>query len=97
MFPVNLATNGVGHYYTGKLFLMVQLTGNMEQFTGLFNLPGEGFVAQIRNGTDARLYDRQGLQHLILERKQAGKDVHALEEALIRMNSVGEALQLQDA
>ena len=68
-----------------------------EQFSGLFNLPGEGFVAQIRIGTDARLYDRQGLQHLILERKQTGEDAGVLEEALIRMNSVGEALQLQDA
>jgi len=76
---------------------MVQSTRQKEQFTGLFDLPGEGFVAQIRIGADARLYDRQGLQHLILERKQAGKDVRVLEEALIRMNSIGEALQLQDA
>ena len=76
---------------------MAQPTLQKEQFSGLFNLPGEGFVAQIRIGTDARLYDRQGLQHLILERKQAGKDIHALEEALIRMNSVSDALQLQDA
>ena len=76
---------------------MTKPTRQKEQFTGLFNLPGEGFVAQIRIGTDARLYDRQGLQHLILERKQTGKDVHALEKALIQMNSVGEALQLHDA
>ena len=76
---------------------MAQPTLQNEQFSGLFNLPGEGFVAQIRIGTDARLYDRQGLQHLILERKQTGEDARALEEALIRMNSVGEALQLQDA
>ena len=76
---------------------MVQSTRQDEQFTGLFNLPGEGFVAQIKIGVDARLYDRQGLQHLILERKQSGKDAHVLEEALIRMNSLGEALQLQDA
>jgi hypothetical protein len=76
---------------------MTQLTPQKEQFSGLFNLPGEGFVAQIRIGTDARLYDRQGLQHLILERKQVGEDARVLEEALIRMNSVGEALQLQDA
>ena len=76
---------------------MAQPTRQKEQFTGLLDLPGEGFVAQIRIGTDARLYDRQGLQHLILERKQTGEDVRALEEALIRMNSLGEALQLQDA
>ena len=76
---------------------MTQPTRQNEQFTGLFHLPGEGFVAQIRIDADARLYDRQGLQHLILERKQTGKDARALEEALIRMNSIGEALQLQDA
>jgi len=75
---------------------MAQPTRQTEQFTGLFNLRGDGFVAQIRIGNDARLYDRQGLQDLILERKQTGKDVHALEKALIRMNSVGEALQLKD-
>lgn len=76
---------------------MAHPTRQKEQFTGLFNLPGEGFVAQIRIDTDARLYDRQGLQHLILERKQTGKDVRALEEALVRMNSIGDVLQLQDA
>ena len=75
---------------------MPQPTRHKEQFSGLFNLPGEGFVAQIRIGTDARLYDRQGLQHLILERKQKGKDVRTLEKALIRMNNVGEALELGD-
>ena len=75
---------------------MAQPTRQKEQFTGLFNLPGEGFVAQIRNGTNTRLYDRQGLQHLILQRKQTGKDVRVLEAALIQMNSVGEALQLPD-
>jgi len=75
---------------------MAQPTRQQEQFAGLFNMPGEGFVAQIRIGTNARLYDRQGLQHLILERKQTGKDVRALEEALIRMNSVSEVVQLQD-
>jgi len=76
---------------------MAQPILQKEQFSGLFHLPGAGFVAQIRIGTDARLYDRQGLQHLILERKQTGEDARVLEEALIRMNSVGEALQLQDA
>ena len=76
---------------------MTLKTRESEKFTGLFNLPGEGFVAQIRIGTDARLYDRQGLQHLILERKQTGKDVRVLEEALVRMNSIGDVLQLHDA
>ena len=60
----------------------------MEKFTGLFNLPGEGFVAQLRDGTRSSLYDRQGLQYLILQRKQEGKNAEAAEEALARMNSV---------
>ena len=76
---------------------MAQPTRQKEQFTGLFNLPGEGFVAQIRRGVETQLYDRQGLQFLILERKQIGEDVRALEEALTKMNSLGETLILHSA
>ena len=65
---------------------------NIEEFSGLFSLPGEGFVAEIRLGTDARLYDRKGLQHLILKRKQLGKNSRVLEEALARINSLGDNL-----
>ena len=76
---------------------MKQQTPNREEFAGLFNLPGEGFVAQIRCGVNTQLYDRQGLQFLILERKQIGEDIQALEEALTRMNSLGETLSLHGA
>ncbi len=67
----------------------------MEEFTGLFNLPGEGFVAQLRNGGRSSLYDRQGLQYLILQRKQEGGDTEAAEQALARMNSVQNTIALQ--
>tara|TARA_B100001971_G_C17989495_1_gene431566 strand:- start:96 stop:326 length:231 start_codon:yes stop_codon:yes gene_type:complete len=76
---------------------MKQQTPDREEFSGLFNLPGEGFVAQIRLGIGTQLYDRQGLQFLILERKQIGEDVRALEEALTKMNSLGETLILHSA
>ncbi len=66
----------------------------MEEFTGLFNLPGEGFVAQLRDGVRSSLYDRQGLQYLILQRKQEGKNAEAAEEALARMNSVQSTIGL---
>ena len=66
----------------------------MEKFTGLFNLPGEGFVAQLRDGTRSSLYDRQGLQYLILQRKQEGTNAKAAEKALARMNSVQSAIGL---
>ena len=65
-----------------------------ETFKGLFNLPGEGFVAQIRNGVDTRLYDRQGLQHLIVERKKTGEDFVALNNALTQINILGEIGQV---
>ena len=67
----------------------------MEEFTGLFNLPGEGFVAQLRNGGQSSLYDRQGLQYLILKRKQEGQDAKAAEQALARMNAVQNTIGLQ--
>ena len=70
-------------------------TDLMEEFTGLFNLPGEGFVAQLRNGGQSSLYDRQGLQYLILQRKQEGQDAEAAERALARMNAVQNTIGLQ--
>ena len=59
-----------------------------EEFCGLFNLPGEGFVAQVRTDSGTFLYDRQGLQYLILQRKQQGISTAAMEEALAHINHV---------
>ena len=73
----------------------VASTDWMEEFTGLFDLPGEGFVAQLRNGGQSSLYDRQGLQYLILQRKQEGLDAEAAEQALARMNAVQNTIGLQ--
>ena len=73
------------------------MTENTEKFSRLFSLPGEGFVAEIRFGTDTRLYDRKGLQHLILKRKQVGENIQALEEALARINSLGSNLDAYSA
>ena len=60
----------------------------MEEFTGLFTLPGEGFVAQLRSDATTILYDRQGLQYVILNRKQLGLDTTAAEQALAQINSI---------
>jgi len=62
---------------------------------GLFNLPGEGFIAQLREFSGTVLYDRQGLQFLILQRKELGLEARAAEEALARMNSLSENLAVQ--
>ena len=62
---------------------------------GLFNLPGEGFIAQLRDSTGTILYDKQGLQFLILRRKELGLEARAAEEALARINTLSENLAVQ--
>ena len=64
---------------------------------GLFNLPGEGFIAQLRDSTSTLLYDKQGLQFLILQRKESGLETRAAEEALARINTLSETLAVQPA
>ena len=71
------------------------INGTTQEFLGLFNLPGEGFIAQLREFSGTVLYDRQGLQFLILQRKELGLEARAAEEALARMNSLSENLAVQ--
>ena len=71
------------------------INGKAQEFSGLFNLPGEGFVAQLRTSNGTVLYDRQGLQFLILQRKESGLETRAAEEALTRINSLSETLAVQ--
>ena len=68
------------------------INGTAQEFSGLFNLPGEGFVAQLRNSTGTVLYDKQGLQFLILQRKESGLETRAAEEALARINTLSVTL-----
>ncbi len=71
------------------------INGTTLEFAGLFNLPGEGFVAQLRDPTGTVLYDKQGLQFLILQRKELGLEARAAEEALARINTLSENLAVQ--
>ena len=71
------------------------INGTTHEFLGLFNLPGEGFIAQLRDSTGTILYDKQGLQFLILQRKELGLEARAAEEALARINSLSETLAVQ--
>jgi len=71
------------------------INGRVQEFSGLFNLPGEGFVAQLRTSNGTVLYDRQGLQFLILQRKESGLEARAAEEALARINTLSETLAVQ--
>ena len=71
------------------------INGTTQEFAGLFNLPGEGFVAQLRDPTGTVLYDKQGLQFLILQRKELGLEARAAEEALARINTLSENFAVQ--
>ena len=71
------------------------INGTTQEFAGLFNLPGEGFVAQLRDPTGTVLSDKQGLQFLILQRKESGLETRAAEEALARINTLSENLAVQ--
>ena len=73
------------------------INGITQEFLGLFNLPGEGFIAQLRDLTGTVLYDKQGLQFLILQRKESGLETRAAEEALARINTLSETLAVQPA
>ena len=73
------------------------INGTTQEFLGLFNLPGEGFIAQLRDSTGTILYDKQGLQFLILQRKELGLEARAAEEALARINTLSENLAVQPA
>ena len=71
------------------------INGTTQEFLGLFNLPGEGFIAQLRDSTGTILYDKQGLQFLILQRKELGLEARAAEEALARINTLSENFAVQ--
>ena len=71
------------------------INGTTQEFLGLFNLPGEGFIAQLRDSTSTVLYDKQGLQFLILQLKESGLETRAAEEALARINTLSENLAVQ--
>ena len=53
----------------------------------IYNLPGEGFVIELQHGDSAYLFDKQGLQHRILEKKRRGLDASTEEHALLKINN----------
>ena len=56
---------------------------------GIFSLPGEGFVVELHFTSATFMFDRQGLQHRIIEKKQLGLDSSVEETALAQINSFG--------
>jgi hypothetical protein len=50
-------------------------------------MPGEGLVVELGLEEGTALFDRQGLQYRIIQRKQVGFDTSTEESALTQMNS----------
>jgi len=58
------------------------------EFEAFYDAMGEGVLASFIDGGESKLFDRQGLQHIIVERKREGKDTSVEEKALAQMNLV---------
>ncbi len=56
---------------------------------GIYNIPGEGFVVELHLSSTTYLFDKQGLQHRIIEKKQKGYDASVEETALAQINNFG--------
>lgn len=57
----------------------------------IINLPGEGFVAELCIDNASYMFDRQGLQYLIVEKRKNGLNASVEENALTRINSFSSA------
>ncbi len=54
---------------------------------GIYNIPGEGFVVELKILDAAYLFDKQGLQYRIIEKKQKGYASTVEEMALTQINN----------
>lgn len=61
--------------------------GENTRLVGIFSMPGEGLVVELGVEGGTALFDRQGLQFRILQRKREGLDTSTEENALLQMNS----------
>ncbi len=58
---------------------------NGVDFVGLYVIPGEGTVAALGNAKETQLFDKQGLEWIIVEKKKAGSDTRVEEQALAQV------------
>ncbi len=66
------------------------LNGKVE-FSGLYAVAGEGPVVALRGANGTMLFDKQGLQHRILEKRKIGQNTEGEEQALARLNQITNA------
>ncbi len=58
---------------------------NGVEFIGLYVIPGEGTVAALRQSVETQLFDKQGLEWKIVEKKKNGEDTSVEEQALAQV------------
>ena len=56
-------------------------------FSQVYQMPGEGLIAEYRRGEETRLFDIEGLQFLIVELRNSGQDTKEEERALALLSS----------
>ncbi|MGI9318863.1 MAG: hypothetical protein ACR2QW_16155 [bacterium] len=62
-------------------------TQGKTRLVGIFSMAGEGLVVELGLEEGTALFDRQGLQFRIIQRKRAGLDTSTEESALTQINS----------
>lgn len=60
---------------------------------GIFTIPGEGFVVELRLPSGTYMFDKQGLQHRITEKQRQGYDAAVEQRALTQINSLGPVIE----
>lgn len=68
--------------------------GEKAELGDIYNLPGAGFVVELHQGSATYLFDKQGLQHRILDKKRLGLDAAVEETALLRINNFAPAFEV---
>ena len=67
--------------------MQLDLTSKTE-LGGVYTIPGEGFVVELKQDDTTHLFDKQGLQYRIVTKKQLGLDASVEEKALAQINNV---------
>jgi len=58
---------------------------NRAELVGLYIIPGEGTVAALKERAETQLFDKQGLEWKIVEKKKVGEDTSIEEKALAQV------------
>ena len=58
---------------------------NSVEFVGLYVIPGEGTVAALQDSSHTQLFDKQGLEWIIVEKKKISADTSVEERALAQV------------